>query len=427
MYLLFATEVWERFSYYGLRALLVLFLTTKMDFDKDVSSHIYGWYTALAYLTPLLGGFLADKIVGKRRSVTIGAVLMATGQFTLASYEIIPIQIALPTGLTLICIGNGFFKPNISSMVGELYEPDDERRYRGFNIFYMGINIGAFLSPIVCGALGQGVDWKYGFLAAGTGMIVGLIIYLSLQKRFLGDIGLKPVGKELKTHNQPLTDIEKDRLKAIFVLTAFSVFFWCFFEQGGSSFNYFANEATRLPVLDILGWKIPIQSSFFQSVNPMFVLLLAPLFNLLWKRLSRYKTSIPNKFGWGLLSQGIAFVIIAIAASIYISGDKAPVSMLFLVATYFFCTTGELCLSPTGLSMVTRLSPAKYVSLMMGVWLTSGFLGNLLAGQIASFYEKWTLNRLFALPAILSVIFAIVMWFMTKKIKTWMHENENEH
>jgi POT family proton-dependent oligopeptide transporter len=422
--MLFSVEMWERFNYYGMRAILALFMTKALGFDKATSTQIFGWFTAFVYLTPLLGGYLADRFIGKRRSITIGALIMIAGQYTLALYDIIPAKIALMAGLTLIIIGNGFFKPNISSIVGDLYEPNDKRRDRGFTIFYMGINLGSFIGPIVCGALGQGISWKYGFMAAGTGMILGLITYLSLQKHFLGNIGLKPAVKQSEFSNQPLTKIEKDRIKAIFVLIAFSVFFWCFFEQAGTSLNYFADEATRLPVWDIFGWKIQIQSSFFQSINPMFVLLLAPMFSLLWKKLNKREPSIPNKFGWGLLLQGIAFTIIAIAASIYINGGKAQVSMLFLVATYFFCTTGELCLSPIGLSMITRLSPAKYVSLMMGVWFASSSLGNLFAGQLASFYDRWTLSHLFALPAIMSILFAITMFIMTKKIKTWMHETE---
>ncbi|MDR1679450.1 MAG: peptide MFS transporter [Prevotellaceae bacterium] len=452
LYLLFTVEMWERFNYYGMRAILTLFMVSSViGFEKSTASQVYGWFTALVYLTPLLGGYLADRFIGKRHSVTIGALVMATGQFTLASYEIIPPIAALVAGLTLIIIGNGFFKPNISSIVGELYEPNDSRRDRAFTIFYMGINLGALIAPFVCGSLGQAARdadaataaaaWKYGFMAAGMGMILGLIVYLSLQKRFLGDIGLHPQGANSKgtinrtpTENAPLSKDDKDRIKAIFVFTFFAVFFFAFFEQAGTSLTFFADEATRLPSfefdfsnINIFNWEkleepvvFHFRSSFFQSINPVFVLILAPLFSLLWKWLGRREPSIPNKFGWGLLLQGIAFAVIAVGASVYLADGK-PVSMLWLVALYFFCTTGELCLSPIGLSMVTKLAPVKFMSLLMGVWLMSSFFGNLLAGFLASYYEELELTSLFSIPAALSVVFAVFMWLMTRKMKAWMH------
>ncbi len=426
LYLLFTVEMWERFNYYGMRAILTLFMTSAViDFSKSIASQIYGWFTAFVYLSPLLGGFLADRLIGKRRSITIGAIVMAMGQFTLAAYDIMPARVALLLGLTLIIIGNGFFKPNISSIVGELYEPNDNRRDRAFTIFYMGINLGALIAPFVCGYFGQGIAWKYGFIAAGVGMILGLVTYLSMQKRFLGNIGLLPANKDEKysaatAGNKPLTREDKDKIKAIFTFTFFAVFFFTFFEQAGTSLTFFADEATRLPEINIFGQTIQIRSSFFQSVNPLFVLILAPMFSLLWKKLGKREPSIPAKFGWGLLLQGIAFAIIAVGASIYLA-DKAPVNMIWLIMLYFFCTTGELCLSPIGLSMVTKLAPAKFMSLLMGVWFMSSFFGNLLAGILASFYETWELTTLFSIPAALSIIFACFMWIMTKRIKTWMH------
>ena len=435
LYLLFTVEMWERFNYYGMRAILALFMTSAViGFSKSLSSQIYGWFTAFVYLTPLLGGFLADRYIGKRRSVTIGAVVMATGQFTLASYDIIPAKIALFLGLTLIIIGNGFFKPNISSIVGELYEPNDDRRDRAFTIFYMGINLGALIAPFVCGFLGQGIAWKYGFMAAGVGMILGLITYLSMQNRFLGKTGLYPIGYKsgeaafgegekfsAPTQETPLTKEDKDKIKAIFTFTFFAVFFFAFFEQAGTSLTFFADEATRLPEINLFGLTtIQVRSSFFQSINPLFVLILAPAFSYLWRKLGRREPSIPAKFGWGLMLQGIAFAVIAVGASVYISGGK-PVSMMWLVMLYFFCTTGELCLSPIGLSMVTKLAPAKFMSLLMGVWLMSSFFGNLLAGLLASFYETWELTTLFSVPAALSIVFAALMFIMTKRVKIWMH------
>ena len=427
LYLLFTVEMWERFNYYGMRAILALYMTSSViGFAKSTSSQIYGWFTALVYLTPLIGGYLADKYIGKRHSIIIGALVMMIGQFTLASYDLIPAKLALLLGLTFIIIGNGFFKPNISSIVGELYEKNDNRRDSAFTIFYMGINLGAFIAPFICGYLGQAIAWKYGFMAAGAGMMIGLLTYLLLQKRFLGDVGSKPVPSNNLTEeqelekNKPLTKEEKDKIKAIFAFTFFAVFFFAFFEQAGTSLTFFADEATRLPVINFFGiTSFQIRSSFFQAINPVFILLLAPLFSMLWSKLGKKEPSIPVKFGWGLFLQGIAFAIIAVGASVYLK--TGPVSMLWLVMMYFFCTTGELCLSPIGLSMVTKLAPMKYMSMLMGVWLMSSFFGNLLAGQIASLYETWPLTSLFSMPAALSIVFAALMWFMSKKIKSWMY------
>ncbi|MDR1120191.1 MAG: peptide MFS transporter [Dysgonamonadaceae bacterium] len=425
LYLLFTVEMWERFNYYGMRAILSLFMiSTVIGFEKSDASQIYGWFTALVYLTPVFGGYIADRFIGKRRSVVIGSIIMALGQFVLASYEVIPAKIALLFGLILICIGNGFFKPNISSIVGELYGQNDPRRDRAFTIFYMGINLGALIAPFICGYLGQAIAWKYGFMAAGIGMILGLIIYLTFQKRFLGNIGLHPISKNQVQHidenaNRPLTKEDRDKIKAIFTFTFFAVFFFCFFEQAGTSLTFFAEEATRLPSFNLFGHTVQIRSSFFQSINPLFVLLLAPLFSILWGKLGKKEPSIPNKFGFGLFLQAIAFAIIAVGASLYL--QSGPVSMIWLVMLYFFCTAGELCLSPIGLSMVTKLAPAKFMSLLMGVWLMSSFFGNLLAGMLASFYDTWKLTTLFSVPAVFSLLFAAFMWIMARKIKVWMH------
>ena len=441
LYMLFMVEMWERFNYYGMRALLSLFMISAViGFSKEKASNIYGMFTALVYLTPVLGGYLADRYIGKRHSITIGAILMALGQFTLAAYEIIPPVLALAIGLTLIIIGNGFFKPNISSIVGELYEPNDVRRDGGFTIFYMGINIGAFFAPIICGFFGEptaGLDpvtayakWKYGFMAAGIGMVIGLIWYTVSQNRYLGHIGLHPVTKngnssdeeeraKAEAANRPLTQDEWDKIKAIATFTFFAVFFFTFFEQAGTSLNFFAAEATDLtPVLPLIG-KITLKASYFQAINPIFVVLFAPIFAKLWIKLGDKDPSIPAKFGWGLFLQGLAFAIIAVGAAIYQS--SGPVSALWLVFMYMFCTMGELCLSPVGLSMVTKLAPLKFMSLFMGIWLMGSFFGNLLAGWLASHYESWELTTLFSVPAIGSMLFGVIMWLIAGKIRQWMH------
>ena len=440
LYMLFMVEMWERFNYYGMRALLSLFMiSTVIGFTKATSSKIYGMFTALVYLTPVLGGYLADRYIGKRHSITIGAILMAMGQFTLASYELINPILALGTGLTLIIIGNGFFKPNISTIVGELYEPNDPRRDGGFTIFYMGINVGAFFAPFVCGFLGEPTDpmnvleaykWKYGFMAAGTGMIIGLIWYLVSQNKYLGHIGLRPITKndidedpeekaKAEAAKKPLTEEEKDKIKAIFTFVFFAIFFFAFFEQAGTSLNFFAKEATHLtPVLPFIE-QITLKTSYFQAVNPIFVVLFAPIFAKMWLKMGTKDPSIPSKFGWGLFLQGIGFAAIAVGAALYQS--SGPVSAIWLILVYMFCTMGELCLSPVGLSMVTKLAPLKFMSLFMGVWLTASFFGNLLAGWLASYYESWSLTTLFSVPAGLSLLFGVIMWIMTGKIKQWMH------
>lgn len=440
LYMLFMVEMWERFNYYGMRALLSLFMiSTVIGFSKATSSKIYGMFTALVYLTPVLGGYLADRYIGKRHSITIGALLMAAGQFALASYEIINPIWALGTGLTLIILGNGFFKPNISTIVGELYEPNDPRRDSGFTIFYMGINLGAFFAPFICGFLGEPHDpmnaleaykWKYGFMAAGTGMLIGLVWYLVSQNKYLGHIGLHPVTKNAQDEDaeerakaeaakKPLTQEEWDKIKAIFTFVFFAVFFFAFFEQAGTSLNFFAKEATNLtPVLPFIG-QITLKASYFQAVNPIFVLLFAPIFAKMWMKMGSKDPSIPCKFGWGLFLQGLGFSAIAVGAAIYQS--SGPVSAIWLILVYMFCTMGELCLSPVGLSMVTKLAPLKFMSLFMGVWLTASFFGNLLAGWLASYYESWSLATLFSVPAVCSVVFGVIMWIMTGKIKQWMH------
>ena len=404
LYMLFMVEMWERFNYYGMRALLSLFMiSTVIGYTKETSSKIYGMFTAMVYLTPVLGGYLADRYIGKRHSITIGAILMALGQFTLASYEIINPHLALATGLVLIILGNGFFKPNISTIVGELYEPGDPRRDSGFTIFYM-----------------------YGFMAAGVGMIIGLIWYLVSQNKYLGHIGLYPVGKnkdesaeQNAAADKPLTQEEWDKIKAIFTFVFFAVFFFAFFEQAGTSLNFFAKESTNLnPVLPFIG-EVPLKASYFQAINPIFVVLLAPMFAKLWIKMGDKDPSIPSKFGWGLFLQGIGFTAIVIGASLYAA--SGPVSAIWLILVYMFCTMGELCLSPVGLSMVSKLAPAKFMSLFMGIWLMASFAGNLLAGWLASYYESWKLTTLFSVPAIGSMLFGVIMWIMAGKIKRWMH------
>ena len=437
LYMLFMVEMWERFNYYGMRALLTLFMISSViGFDKSTAFSVYGWFAALVYLTPVIGGHLADRYIGKRHSITIGAILMMVGQFVMASYGFVPARTALFAGLALIVIGNGFFKPNISSIVGELYEPNDPRRDGGFTIFYMGINVGAFIAPFITGFVGEQsrmsapawVEWRYGFMAAGIGMLAGLIWYLASQKKYLGDVGLRPVaslraiagtgnGKEPK---RPLTKEEKDKIKAIFVFTFIAIFFFAFFEQAGSSLSTFADESVnRLVNLPFIG-SFEVPASWFQSVNPIAVVVLAPVFARMWIRMGTKgrEPSVPVKFGWGVFLLGVGFLVLAVGAMFLIGG---PINMFWLIALYIIHTTGELCLSPVGLSMVTKLSPAKYISVFMGVWLTSSFFGNLMGGYFAKLSVDLSKPVFFAVPGAISLLFGVGVWIFAGKIRRWMH------
>ena len=453
LYMLFMVEMWERFNYYGMRALLVYFMTSAViGFSDPQAYKIYGWFTALVYATPLLGGFLADRYIGKRHAITIGAILMAVGQFTLASYGFIPAKVALYVGLALIVAGNGFFKPNISSIVGELYEPNDVRRDGGFTIFYMGINIGAFFAPFVTGYLGEvtatspaWVQWRWGFLAAGLGMIIGLVWYLVSQEKYLGHVGLLPARKADKFQdpaekakaeeaNRPLTQDEWDKIKAIFTFTFIAVFFFAFFEQAGSSLSKFAQTSIHLPTLHFptwLSWLLPehivragleFKASWFQSINPISVVILAPLFAKMWIKLGQKgkEPSIPLKFAMGVFLTGFGFLVLAIGA-MFLSPTH-QINMMWLIALYVIHTCGELCLSPVGLSMVTKLSPAKFMSMFMGVWLSASFVGNLMGGYFATLSASLkNMSVFFAIPAGILMVFGLLVWAFSGKIKQWMH------
>jgi POT family proton-dependent oligopeptide transporter len=451
---LFFTEMWERFSYYGMRALLVLYLVNSLEYSREQALQVYATYTGLVYLAPIVGGYLADKWLGKRRAVFIGAFVMAMGHFAMA------VPALLYQALGLLVVGNGFFKPNISTMVGSLYAQNDERRDAGFTIFYMGINLGAFLAPLVCGTLGEKWGWHYGFAAAGVGMLLGLWIFYLGQSR-LGQAGINssryivqpnvfprpqdwrlmatvcgsavalvllvvwlwPYTQQLfvgipdivvalsgilllviaiagsargaryskvfssDSSAEPETDHrltrqDIQRMIALLIIGAFVVFFWMGFEQAGGTMNLFALQQTDR---NLWGWDVP--ASFFQALNPLFILLLAPLFSLLWVRLdrSRYALSAVTKQGVGMIILGCGFVVLAFAQQqTQISGVVSP---LWLVAVYFLHTCGEICLSPIGLSMVTKLSPAHLVSLMMGLWMTVFAIATYLAGTLEAMLQ----------------------------------------
>lgn len=424
--LLFITEMWERFSYYGMRALLILYLVNALRWDTASAANLYGTYTMSVYLTPLIGGYLADRFIGTRRSLVIGGIIIALGHFALA----FPGMQMFYTGLVLIVIGTGFFKPNVSTMVGQIYRPGDARRDAGFTIFYMGINLGAFLGPLVCGYLAQtpGYGWHWGFAAAGVGMVLGLIVYVSLREKYLPGIGIaekeepKPgalreamdrttifqsvggaatgvvvggllsgwsllgigmggiIGAALGIAILGAHGEERRRVIALFIVAFFVALFWAAYDQSGSSMSLFADRNTNLQ----LG-SLTLRSSWFQSVNPAVILLFAPVFAWLWVRLGRsgYEPSTAVKIVLGLVLLGVGFVILAIGAR---SADAGiMVSPLWLVAAFTFHTWGELCLSPVGLSYVTKVAPARFASLLMGVWFLANGVGDKIAGWLASF------------------------------------------
>jgi POT family proton-dependent oligopeptide transporter len=443
---LFFTEFWERFSYYGMRALLILFMTATVaeggfGFTAERAGAIYGLYTAGVYLFALPGGWVADRLLGQRRAVFWGGVLIAMGHFSLALED----PRTFFAGLVFIVLGTGLLKPNISTMVGELYSAEDNRRDAGFSLFYMGINLGAFVSPLVCGYLGQRIDWHWGFAAAGVGMVCGLIQY-RLGAKLLGSAGLEPdsapgsperrqalnvliavvvvaaglialvAAGVLRVSAERVADTaglvivglavafllyqlllgglngtEKKKTFVIFVLFIFSAIFWSGFEQAGSSFNLFAE---RLTDTHLFRWEMP--ASWLQSVNGGMIVVFAPIFAWLWLALAKrnLEPSSPAKFSLGLIFLGLGFGVLVWAA-ILTHNQTRQVGLGWLMTTYLLHTFGELCLSPVGLSTVTKLAPHRKVGQMMGIWFMSLALGNLLAGLVAGQFETLPLPQLF--------------------------------
>ncbi len=428
LYVLFFTEMWERFSYYGMRAIFMLFMTKILMLPDAEASEIYGSYTGLVYLTPLLGGYLCDQYLGNRRSIFVGGLLMALGQFFMflsASAGQDGGVALMWTGLTALIVGNGFFKPNISTMVGQLYPKNDRRIDSAFTIFYMGINLGAFFSPIICSSFS---DYKYGFLAACIGMLLALVVMLIYQKSHLiseegEEIGLPVRPLDAKSilmivgsiamiffmlnfkqwfhsdkdiiswfiygsmllipavilSDKSLNKQETLRIIVIFILAFFVIFFWGAFEQAGASLTLFADRQTDR---FIGGWEMP--AAYFQSVNPLAVITLAPLFTVLWGFLYKFKMepSSPTKMAWGLALVAIGYVVIAFAVKGLGAGEK--VSMWWLFGLYVIHTMGELCLSPIGLSMVSKLAPLRLSSLMMGTWFLANAAANKFAGTLSA-------------------------------------------
>jgi POT family proton-dependent oligopeptide transporter len=451
---LFFTEFWERFSYYGMRAILLLFMVAPasaggLGFDTPAATAMYGLYTGSVYFTAIPGGWIADRLLGLRRAVLIGGILIACGHYSLAIH-------AVPTffaGLVLIVLGTGLLKPNISSIVGQLYGADDPRRDAGFSIFYMGINLGALVSPLVCGYLGQKIGWHWGFGAAGVGMTLGLTQYVLGQRR-LGAAGLMgelpkgagvlwakilsavAVASVVLWQAWPYKDyivlfgtaclfawllkaggaspVERKRLGAIIVLFVFATLFWAGFEQAGSSLTLFADQNTKNA---FFGWEFP--SSWYQSVEPVFVVSFAPVFAWLWLRLGKREPSSPAKFAWGIVLLGLGFLVITGAAFLG-ARDQSKVSPLWLIVLYLLHAWGELALSPVGLSTVTKLAPARLVGLMMGVWFLALSLGNFVGGRIAGLFATLPLPQLFGAVFLTNILAAVALALLVKPIRNLM-------
>ena len=406
LYLLFCVEMWERFSFYGMRALIVLYMIQNLAYSAQKAGNIYGLYTGLVYLTPLIGGYLADRYLGQRRCISAGASFMVLGLFLLAFG---PKSLFL-FSLFLMIVANGFFKSNISSVLGLLYGDDNDKKDSAFTIFYMGINLGAFFSPLVCGTLAVKFGYEYGFAAAGVGMLIGLICYKIFENKFLGDKGLNPVKEndvENKNDSLEMDSAQNKQLASLILLMFFTIPFWVCFEQAGSSLTLFAQYETNR---NFLGYEIP--TGYFQSLNPLFIITLAPLMSALWGYL-REKSKEPSsveKFSIALFLISFSFVILSFAGHLSIGGKVSP---LWLVVGYFIMTVAELCLSPIGLSLVSKLAPRKFLSLIMGCWFLTSFLGNLIAGIWGGSYDSLTPAQLFGALAILSFLtFLLLRIFM---------------
>jgi proton-dependent oligopeptide transporter, POT family len=403
---LFCTEMWERFSYYGMRSLLVYYMMKQLMFTQVEASQIYGMYTGLVYLTPFFGGILADRILGQRRTVILGAILMAIGHFLMA------FQFLFFPALVFLILGNGSFKPNISTQVANLYPEGDPRRDRAFSIFYFGVNLGGLLSPLICGTLGEIYGWHYGFTAAGVGMVIGLSIYLLGQSWLAPDNLMK---RKLAAEKAPraMTAGERKRVWGLVAVCAISVAFWATYEQQGNTIALWADTYTDRV---IFGWEFP--ASWYQSVNPLFILILTPIITGFWSWQSRKGTepSAVLKMAMGCLMLGGGFLIMVPAALSH-AWTEAPVSMLWLFSFTLLATIGELYLSPVGLSLVTKLAPGRMVSMMMGIWLLSSFLGNYGAGFFGRYWEAMTKDGFFFAMSIIASVAGLAIMLLIRPLR----------
>ncbi|AQM19977.1 peptide MFS transporter [Vibrio anguillarum] len=432
LFLLFGTELWERFSYYAMCAILVLYLTDAtmnggLGWSTKDALDLYGTYTGLVYITPLIGGYLADNYLGQRRSILLGGALMAIGQFTLAlPADVLGIG-SLHTfylGLALLICGNGLFKPNISTMVGDLYNEGDNRRDGAFTIFYMGINLGALLAGVISGSVTNSFGWKAGFVAAGIGMLISLVMQMAMAQSWLGNIGREPAAKrDLKlkksANKEPLTKAEVDRIKVILVMSLFTIVFWAGFEQAGGLMNIYTQQYTDRMMG---GFEIP--AAWFQSLNPFFIITLAPVLAVLWVKLGKREPNSPMKFALAMFFLALGFLCM-VGAVMEQGGDTTvKTSMLWLVGAFFFHTLGELCLSPIGLSLVTKLAPLRLASLMMGAWFGCNAIANYVAGHVGSHVGELGAMAIFSGIAVTATIGGVILLLCSNTLVRWMHGAE---
>jgi len=425
---LFTTEMWERFSYYGMRALLVLYMVKYLlepqragaviglvPFrhaleavfgplaPQPFASQIYGFYTGLVYLTPIFGGLLADRVLGRRRTVILGAALMAIGHFMMAFEHLFLFA------LGLLILGNGAFKPNISTQVGRLYAPGDPRRDRAFSIFYVGINLGAFLAPLVCGTLGEELGWHYGFAAAGVGMTTGLIIYL-----FATPALPKENFAKRTVARQPLDAAARRSIVALLFLFLPVSLFWGIYEQQGNTIVLWASEFTDRR---LFGWDIPV--TWFQALNPFMIFAFTPFIVSLWRRQGAREPSTVVKMAIGCFLASLAYLVLAVAA--YVSAG-AQASWLWLFLYFVVLTVGELYLSPTSLSLVTKVAPASLLSMMMGVWLATSFVGGFLAGYLGAFWSSMTKDHFFLMLAAISAGAGLIIALLIRPLRATLQD-----
>ena len=436
---LFTTEMWERFSYYGMRAILIYTLVNhilkhpnavlgysvlkralELAFNaghplamQPLSSNIYGTYTAFVYLTPVVGGFIADRWIGQRYSVIVGGVIMAIGEFTL----MLPQTFLL--GLLLLILGNGFFKPNISTQVGNLYKPGDSRIDRAYSIFYVGINVGATFSPLVCGTLGEYYGYHWGYAAAGVGMIIGIITYVLALPTLPADrIGQL---KAQTTEKKPLTGEDWKAIVALILLVIPGSLFWSAYEQQGNTIALFAENLTDKRLIPgVINWQFPAE--WFQSFNPAMIVAFTPLIISLWASQARRgkEPSVLTKMAMGNFMLAFSYLIMALA--MYVSGGHAQISWLWLFAFFAVITTGELYFSPIGLALTARVAPPQVLSMMMGFWLATSFFGNLLQGYIGSYYSSMTKVNFFLLCAAVGAVAGTIFWLFNFPLKSILHK-----